>query len=57
MQDPDRVVAVGLLTERDLTVLGQAFKRFYPIDDLQEFEGLLGQIDKVDQKGSVTAAS
>jgi hypothetical protein len=48
MQDRDRVVAVGLLTERDLTVLGQGFQRAYRLDDEHNFHDLLAAIDQAD---------
>ena len=50
MPESDRIVAVGFLTERDLTVLGQAFKRFYPIEDHHDFDALLSAIDAADVK-------
>ncbi len=40
-----RVVAVGLLTEYDLSILGQGFKRAYRIDEGHDFHGLLAAID------------
>ena len=48
---PDRtqVVAVGLLTERDLAVLGQGFRRAYRLDEHQDFHDLLAAIDAADQ--------
>ena len=49
MPDRDRVVAIGFLTERHLTVLGQAFKRFYPLEDHDGFDEMLRQIDSAEQ--------
>ena len=40
-----RVVAVGLLTEYDLSILGQGFKRAYRIDQGHDFHQLLAAID------------
>lgn len=40
-----RVVAVGLLTEYDLSILGQGFKRAYRIDEGHDFHRLLAAID------------
>lgn len=48
MQDRERVVAVGLLTARDLAVLGQGFKRAYPLPEDQSFSDLLVQLDRAD---------
>jgi hypothetical protein len=41
----DRIVAVGLLTARDLDVLGTGFKRIFPVDEDTSFDDLLAQID------------
>lgn len=46
----DRVVAVGLLTQRDLDVLGQSFKRFWPVDETPCFAGLIEAIDDADRE-------
>jgi len=43
-------VAVGLLTQRDLTVLGPTFKRVWPIDRAPDFADLLRAIDEADRK-------
>jgi len=56
MPDRDRVVAVGLLTQRDLTVLGQGFRRAFPIDDRHEFDDLLRQIDDADCRAIIAPA-
>ena len=45
----DRIVAVGLLTQSDLDVLGPSFERAYPIDESPCFVQLLRAIDEVDQ--------
>ncbi len=45
----ERVVAVGLLTQRDLDVLGVTFKRMWPVDETPCFEGLLRAIDEADR--------
>ena len=44
----DRVVAVGLLTQRDLDVLGTGFKRAFPIGDEGDFADLLRALERVD---------
>jgi hypothetical protein len=48
MEPSDRIVAVGLLSQRDLETLGAGFKRSYPIDDIPRFDDLLQAIDAVD---------
>jgi hypothetical protein len=44
-----RIVAVGLLTERELKLLGEGFTRVWPIDDTPCFGGLLQAIDEADR--------
>lgn len=47
----DRIVAVGLLTQRDLDVLGTGFNRLFPVDSddgLDGFADLIAQLDKID---------
>ena len=44
----DRIVAVALLTESDLTVLGPAFTRAWPVEDAPVFGQLLREIDKAE---------
>ena len=46
----DRIVAVGLLTRRDLTLLGSAFDRAWPVDEVRGFNGLLQAIDDADRR-------
>ncbi len=42
------MVAVALLTERDIERYGNSLSRCYRIDDSSEFDGLLRLIDKAD---------
>lgn len=49
MRDDD-FVAVGLLTRRDLDVLGSGFRRASPLDENTDFTALLELIDEVDRK-------
>lgn len=44
----DRIVAVGLLTEQDLTLLGNSFTRLWPVEERPCFEGLIDAIDQAD---------
>ena len=47
---PERIVAVGLLTQNELRVLGPAFDRAWPVDEAPEFDELLNAIDEADRK-------
>lgn len=49
MPNQERIVAIGLLTQRDLDMLGQGFKRAFPIDETPCFDELLQAIDRADQ--------
>ena len=48
--DQERIVAVGLLTQRELSALGPAFDRVWPIDQAPGFSDLLRAIDEADRK-------
>ena len=41
----DRIVAVGLLTQRDIDVLGTGFRRLFPLESTTAFDELLRQLD------------
>jgi hypothetical protein len=45
----DRIVAVGLLTQRDLDVLGTGFDRLFSVDMASEdgFADLMAQLDRI----------
>ncbi len=43
------LVAVGLLSKRDLNMLGQGFTRAYPVNPNTDFSDLLKAIDVADQ--------
>ena len=47
----ERIVAVGLLTARDLEVLGSGFRRMFPLTEGTEFEDLLAAIDQAVARG------
>ncbi len=47
--DQDRIVAVGLLTQQDLTLLGPTFTRLWPVENAPEFDDLIRAIDEADQ--------
>jgi hypothetical protein len=46
----ERIVAVGLLTEREVTLLGPAFDRLWPVEKAPRFEELLRAIDAADER-------
>ncbi len=47
---PERIVAVGLLTKREVESLGPAFDRIWPVEEAPHFNELLRAIDEADQK-------
>ena len=46
----DRIVAVGLLTKRDVKLLGPTFDRLWPVEDAPAFSSLLKAIDDADAR-------
>ncbi len=46
----DRIVAVGLLTQRELNLLGPTFERAWPVEDAPSFNELLRAIDDADRQ-------
>jgi hypothetical protein len=46
----DRIVAIGLLTKRDLGLLGPTFDRAWPVEEAPHFNELLRAIDEADQR-------
>jgi len=46
----ERIVAIGLLTRRELNILGAGFDRAWPIEEAPEFETLLRAIDEAEGK-------
>ncbi len=47
-EHPNRIVAVGLLTQRDVDVLGTGFRRLFAVDDLTGFDDLLKRLNAID---------
>ncbi len=45
----ERIVAVGLLTRKDLTLLGPTFDRIWPVEETPHFHELLESIDHADE--------
>ena len=50
MPELRQIVAIGLLTQQDLEMLGQGFDRAFPLDNELVFEDLLQAIDKADRE-------
>jgi len=48
--DQDGIVAIGLLTRRDLTLLGPTFDRLWPVEDAPDFAEMLRAIDTADEE-------
>ena len=46
----DRIVAVGLLTRRDMVLLGPTFDRAWPVEEAPSFNELLRAIDQADER-------
>ena len=49
----DRIVAIGLLTKQDLTLLGPTFNRTWPVEEAPMFSELLRAIDEADRELSL----
>jgi hypothetical protein len=45
----ERIVAVGLLTQREVELLGHGFSRIWPLDDSPCFDELLKAIDEAER--------
>lgn len=45
----ERIVAIGLLTRRDLSALGPTFDRIWPVEEAPHFSELLRAIDDADR--------
>lgn len=48
--EKERIVAVGLLTQHDLSLLGHSFTRVWPVEDTPSFEGLIKAIDEAERE-------
>jgi hypothetical protein len=46
----EAVVAVGLLTQREVELLGPTFDRLWPVEDAPCFDELLAAIDEADRR-------
>ena len=45
-----RIVAVGLLTERELAALGPTFDRVWPVEQAPKFGDLIRAIDEAERR-------
>jgi len=50
MSESSRIIAIGLLTQRDLGLLGRGFDRAFPVDPAPCFEDLVRAIDDAELK-------
>ena len=50
MPDARHIVAIGLLTQHDLNLLGRGFDRAIPVDETPRFEELLKAIGDADRE-------
>jgi hypothetical protein len=48
--DYDQIVAVGLLTQNDVRLLGPSFERLWPVEEAPHFGDLLRAIDEADRR-------
>lgn len=48
------IVAVGLLTRRDLDVWGSGFRRAYPVTHDADYSGLIRMIERADDRARFT---
>ena len=55
--DQERIVAVGLLTRRDLNLLGPTFSRAWPVEEAPAFPDLLRAIDDAEEEMRRSAES
>lgn len=46
----ERIVAVGLLTQRELRLLGPTFERAWPVEEAPHFNEMLRAIDHADRQ-------
>jgi len=51
MEDDDKIVAVGLLTQTNLRMLGSSLKVVFAVDDsTSEFDELLQALDRIGER-------
>ncbi|NNM77531.1 hypothetical protein HJG53_11490 [Sphingomonas sp. ID1715] len=49
-ENQEPIIAIGLLTQQDLDLLGSGFRRAFRVDETPCFEELLLAIDAAEQK-------
>jgi hypothetical protein len=49
-ESEEPIVAIGLLTQNDLNLLGSGFRRAFRIEDSPIFDDLLAAIDDADER-------
>ena len=57
MDDEEPIVAIGLLTQGDLNLLGSGFRRAFRLEDGPCFEDLIAAIEEAEQALEQQAAS
>lgn len=50
MSEAPRIIAVGLLTQYELELLGKGFDRAFPLNEARDFDDLLRAIDEADRR-------
>ena len=48
--EEEPIVAIGLLTQNDLNLLGSGFRRAFHVDEAPMFDDLLAAIDAADRQ-------
>jgi hypothetical protein len=51
-RETHRVVAIGLLTQGDLDILGAGFRRAIPLEEADQFESLLAAINEAERRSA-----
>jgi hypothetical protein len=46
----EKIVAIGLLTQGEVDLLGPAFDRLWPVEEAPHFNELLRAIDEADER-------
>ena len=49
VEDRERIIAIGLLTQHDLDMLGNGFRRAFRLDESPCFDDLLRAIDTAEE--------
>ncbi len=50
MENGERIIAIGLLTQHDLDLLGAGFRRAFRAEDTPSFDELLKAIDVAERR-------